>query len=125
MFLNRQPHLQVLEALRLHTESFYETLQRGNFEQIGMGIARTWELNQQLDSGTNPPEIREILRQVEDEVLGCKLLGAGGGGYLLFMARDAHSAARLRSRLESCPPNERARFVDFELSYEGLQVTRS
>lgn len=125
MFLNRQPHLQVLEALRLHTESFYETLQRGNFEQIGKGIARTWELNQQLDSGTNPPAIREIMRQVEEEVLGCKLLGAGGGGYLLFMARDARSAARLRSRLESHPPNDRARFVDFELSYEGLQVTRS
>ena len=125
MFLNRQGLLQTLEDLRLHTESFYEILQKGDFDLIGKGIARTWELNQQLDPGTNPPEIQEILDRVDQELLGCKLLGAGGGGYLLMMTTDAHAAARLKKTLEKHPPNDRARFVDFELSYKGLQVTRS
>lgn len=125
MFLNRQPHLKVLEELRLHTEEFYETLQRGDFDQIGKGISRTWDLNQQLDGGTNPPEIQKLLGKIDGDLLGCKLLGAGGGGYLLLMTPDAQAAARLRNTLENDPPNDRARFVDFELSYQGLQVTRS
>lgn len=125
MFLNRQPHLQVLEALRLHTEDLYQSLQRGNFSEIGRQIGKTWMLNQQLDPGTNPPEIQQILGRVEHELLGCKLLGAGGGGYLLMMTPDASAAARLRRLLENHPPNDRARFVDFEISHQGLQVTRS
>ncbi|MGA0332854.1 MAG: bifunctional fucokinase/fucose-1-phosphate guanylyltransferase [Kiritimatiellia bacterium] len=125
MFLNRQNLLETLEELRLHTEAFYETLQKGDFDRIGKGIARTWELNQQLDPGTNPPEIQEILSRVDKEILGCKLLGAGGGGYLLMMTRDAQAASMVRKNLEKNPPNPRARFVDFDLSYKGLQVTRS
>ena len=54
-----------------------------------------------------------------------KLLGAGGGGYLLMFASDENAAARIKHRLTSQPPNPRARFVDFSLSATGLQVTRS
>jgi galactokinase/mevalonate kinase-like predicted kinase len=125
MFLNRQPHLEVLEALGRHAEDLYETLQRGDFSEIGRQIGKTWKLNQQLDPGTNPPEIQAVLARVEDELLGCKLLGAGGGGYLLLITPDASAAARLRRILEEDPPNDRARFVDFEISHRGLQVTRS
>lgn len=125
MFLNREGHLKALNDLRVHTENLYETLQRGNFEEIGKQISKTWELNQQLDRGTNPPDVQEILERIASDVLGCKLLGAGGGGYLLLIAQDAHAAARIKSVLEKDPPNSRSRFVDFDISYEGLQVTRS
>lgn len=125
MFLNRREALQVLEELSHHADDLYESLQRGDFEEIGGRIARTWRLNQQLDPGTNPPETRAILERVGDDLLGCKLLGAGGGGYLLMLAPDATAAARVKRTLEDHPPNDRARFVDFELSTHGLQVTRS
>ena len=54
-----------------------------------------------------------------------KLLGAGGGGYLLMLAKDADAAGRIRRYLTENPPNTRARFVDFALSNTGLQITRS
>lgn len=125
MFLNRQPHLEVLEALGRHTEDLYESLQRGDFSEIGRHIGKTWELNQQLDPGTNPPEIQAILDRISGELLGCKLLGAGGGGYLLLVTPDASASNRLRRILQEDPPNDRARFVDFDMSRRGLQVTRS
>jgi hypothetical protein len=37
-------------------------------------------------------------------------------------AKDAHS---VREMLEAEPPNERARFFDFDISNEGLTVTVS
>lgn len=39
--------------------------------------------------------------------------------------RDYLAAARIRQALTTNPPNPRARFVTFDLSDTGLQVTRS
>lgn len=125
MFLNRREHLLTLEALRHHAQDTYESLQQGDAAALGRNIGRTWELNQSLDPGTNPPEIQSLLSMAKDLTHGHKLLGAGGGGYLLMAAKDPEAAARLRKRFLDNPPNNRARFVDFSLSTQGLQITRS
>ena len=125
MFLNRREHLSCLEELSDHASNVFEVLQKGDFDQLARLVDRTWQLNQKLDSGTNPPEIRRLLEPLEDLLAGKKLLGAGGGGYLLMMAKDADAAVRIRRKLGENPPNTRARFVDFSLSETGLQVTRS
>ena len=88
-------------------------------------IRRSWELNQRLDPGTNPPEVQRILSQVGGDLTAAKLLGAGGGGFFLMFAKDEAAAQRIRNSLTQTPPNPRARFVDFTLSETGLQVTRS
>jgi len=125
MFLNRQEHLRCLEDLSAHTLRVYECLQKGNFEKMAQLVDRTWTLNQRLDAGTCTSDIKKILEPINDWLLGKKLLGAGGGGYLLMFAKDEASAGRIRKHLKENPPNDRARFVDFALSETGLQVTRS
>lgn len=125
MFLNRQTVLRTLDALDHHAEDMYEALQKGNLPAVGQKIRRTWELNQRLDGGTNPPEIRAILERIDSHLHGMKLLGAGGGGYLLLVAKSPEDAARIQTILRETPPNPRARFVDFALSQTGLQITRS
>jgi galactokinase/mevalonate kinase-like predicted kinase len=62
---------------------------------------------------------------VGDNLAAAKLLGAGGGGYLLMFAKNEAAAAKIKQTLTARPPNPRARFVDFSLSETGLQVTRS
>ncbi len=88
-------------------------------------MARSWQLNQQLDPGTNPPAVQAILDQVGDYLEAAKLLGAGGGGYLLMLAKDEAAGRRVRSLLTEQPPNAKARFVSLTLSDAGFQVTRS
>jgi len=78
-----------------------------------------------LDPGTNPPAVQAVLDQVKPYLAAAKLLGAGGGGYLLMLAKDEVAGARLRQVLTHHPPNPRARFVAFNVSNEGLQLTRS
>jgi galactokinase/mevalonate kinase-like predicted kinase len=78
-----------------------------------------------LDSGTCPPPVQAIVDRIEDHAQAFKLLGAGGGGYLLILAKDMDAARRIRTDLEREPPNSRARFVDLHLSNTGLQITRS
>jgi galactokinase/mevalonate kinase-like predicted kinase len=63
--------------------------------------------------------------RVADYLAATKLLGAGGGGYLLMLAKDDAAGQRIREVLAAEPPNRRARFVEFSLSHSGLQLTRS
>ena len=88
-------------------------------------MAGSWELNQRLDSGTNPPPVQAIFDKISNDIAGAKLLGAGGGGYMIIFANDQDSAKRIRRTLTDNPPNDRARFVDMSVSQTGLEITRS
>ena len=88
-------------------------------------MAQTWIQNQQLDAGTNPPEVQKILSLIKDYASAFKLPGAGGGGYIFIIAKDQEAAGKIRQTLISNPPNSLARFVDIDLSRIGFQVTRS
>lgn len=125
MFLNNAGHLAILDRMRDHASDTYEALQSGDWKALGKMVDRSWQLNQALDSGTNPPQVAEILSRIEPWLAGAKLPGAGGGGYLFLLAHDEEAATRIRRELETRPPNPRSRFVDFSVSDLGLQITRS
>jgi galactokinase/mevalonate kinase-like predicted kinase len=125
IFLNSPAHLQTVAEIGANVDRAVDAIQTCSYEGLGAALRTSWRLNQQLDAGTNPPEIQGILDRASGLLSGTKLLGAGGGGYLLMLARDEAAAKQIRERLTADPPNDRARFVDFELSDDGLQVTRS
>ena len=50
---------------------------------------QSWILNQELDSGTNTSEINKLIKKISPFTVGYKLLGAGGGGFMLILAKDA------------------------------------
>ena len=125
MFLNSVRVLRCLDAIGRNADLAYDAVQCGDFEMLAGAVKRSWGSNKDLDSGTNPAEVERILELIDDHAISAKLLGAGGGGYLLIFAKDAASAQTIRAVLAANPPNMRARFVDFSLSNLGLQVTRS
>lgn len=125
MFLNSHTHLELLDAIKQHALTMHDALQRGNFEQYGRLIAHTWQQKQRLDAGTAPVAIQQLTAKIHDLCLGYKLPGAGGGGYLYMVAKDAQAAQRIRQILTEQALSPTARFVDLSLSHEGLQVSRS
>jgi fucokinase len=84
-----------------------------------------WRLNKALDPDSTTPEIEAVLGSVREHIHGARLLGAGGGGFLLIVAKSPDDARALRHRLESDPPNPQARFFDFAVAQEGLTITVS
>ena len=125
MFLNHHDQLQLLRQMKQHTLEMYEAIQRQDFQLMGHLVRRTWQQNQMLDSGTNPPEVASLTALVDDLCLGYKLPGAGGGGYLYMVAKDPEAAARIKTTLNEHRQNNNARFVDMTLSKNGLQISRS
>ena len=125
MFLNETERLELLGQMKAHALDLYDTILRNDFESMGRLIRKTWQQNQLLDSGTNPAPVAAITRQIDDLCLGYKLPGAGGGGYLYMVAKDAEAALRIRKQLTQNPPNNKARFVEMSLSGKGLEISRS
>lgn len=125
IFLNSGEHLAVLRAIGHNALFAADAIQRNDWPCMREAVRRSWELNQRMDSGTNPPQVLSILSTIGRWDPACKLLGAGGGGYLLILAPDPDAGRSIRSALNANPPNARARFVDMEVSRNGLEVTRS
>ncbi len=125
LFLNERTRLDVMRQIGLHATSLYEQILQQDVEGFVRGVQRSWILNQQLDAGTNVPGVQEIVARCGSALAACKLAGAGGGGYLMLLAHDAHAADWIRQELVRNPPNGRARFVEWALAADGLQITRS
>ncbi|MGM9685481.1 MAG: bifunctional fucokinase/fucose-1-phosphate guanylyltransferase, partial [Bacteroidaceae bacterium] len=125
MFLNENAQLSLLRQMKEHTQDMYEAIQRQDFQRMGTLVRKTWTQNQQIDAGTNPEAVRAITDRIDDLCLGYKLPGAGGGGYLYMVAKDPQAASRIRQILNENPQNPRARFVDMDISANGLQISRS
>jgi galactokinase/mevalonate kinase-like predicted kinase len=125
MFLNDNAELRLLREMKAHTMEMYEAILQNDFHRMGLLMRKTWQQNQALDSGTNPPAVATLTTLIDDLCLGYKLPGAGGGGYLYMIAKNPEAAARIKQILSDHRQNKNARFVDLSLSTTGLQISRS
>ncbi len=88
-------------------------------------IGDSFRENMLIHQSTTNPEIENVIAATSPLFSGMKLLGAGGGGFALFLSPDASKARTLRALLAERFENERARLVDFSLNKNGLEVTVS
>lgn len=100
-----------------------DAMARNDLPAFGRALDAAWELKKRIDPGSTNEAIESLLAQARPYVHGAKLMGAGGGGFVLFACKSPEDAGALRRLLEKNPPNERARFFDFGVNEEGLVVT--
>jgi galactokinase/mevalonate kinase-like predicted kinase len=125
MFMNAQETVTTLKLIGQNTQPASDAIMRNSYTDLGAAVRRSWTLNRQLDSGTCPPLVEEIYTLIDDFVHGAKLLGAGGGGYMFMMCKDEDAASRCRSVLNEAKLQPGSRFVNFDVSSNGLCVTRN
>lgn len=123
-YLNRdRATLATLGRIGRVAREVMDTFIRKDIERFGRLIDTAWQLNKQLDPNSTNDEIEALLAGIRPHVFGAKLLGAGGGGFMLMVCKSPEDAAAIRTMLLAEPPNERARFFDFSISNAGLVVT--
>jgi galactokinase/mevalonate kinase-like predicted kinase len=115
--------LRALRAIHEEAGLAAEAIQRRDLKGLGRSIGRAWELNKRLDPGSTNDAVEALMARVEPRATGAKLLGAGGGGFLLIICPGPKEAGELRGELSANPPNELARFYEFQVSETGLEVT--
>jgi len=115
--------MATLSELRALAPQVSAAMARRDLPAFGCLIDEVWQLNKRLDPGSTNEEIESLLDRVRPHIYGAKLLGAGGGGFLLLVCKSPEAAREVREELEANPPNDRARFFQFDVNQEGLQVT--
>ncbi|MFA6029798.1 MAG: galactokinase [Elusimicrobiota bacterium] len=106
-------NLDFVKELGLRTKA---ALEGGRVRELGEIMDVHWKRKKQRSGGMTNPRIDEwyeIARR--NGALGGKLVGAGGGGFLLFLAEDK---ARLRDAMHKGGLKE----VRFRFDYEGSKV---
>jgi len=117
--------MDTLRRMKVVAQDVAAACERRDVRRFGELVDVVWELNKQLDPNSTNDAVEGLLARVRPYVWGAKLLGAGGGGFLLMIARSRGDAEAIRNVLESQPVNDRARFFDYDISGEGLTVTVS
>lgn len=113
--------IQVLHSIKTLAVEMAYAMAEGEWKHLGRLLDRHWQLNQVLDPHTTNAPIAAILDRARPWIHGAKLAGAGGGGFLLFMARDAEAAAALRASLNR-EPGQKSAFVPYRIAQEGMRI---
>jgi galactokinase/mevalonate kinase-like predicted kinase len=100
-----------------------EAISRKDIRAFGELVDAAWQLNKQLDPNSTNDEVERLFSRIQPYIFGAKLLGAGGGGFVLIVCKSTEDAEKVRAMLDSEPPNERARFFNYDINPEGLVVT--
>ena len=123
-YLARDPDaLAIVRELKALAEHTKLGLERRDPAAFTHALNEYWSLKRRLDPGSTNPQIEALLAPLHDLLDARVLPGAGGGGFVLMVAKDDHAADRIRQRLEADPPNRLARFFDFAVDPHGLRTT--
>ena len=119
---SQDQNAEMLQNLHYVKELGYrsrDALAVGNTRLFGDLMHEHWEQKKRRSSGMSNPKIDEWYELgVRNGAVGGKLVGAGGGGFLMFMAHD-------RNTLRSAMANAGLEEVRFKFDFEGTKVVMS
>ena len=93
-----------------------DALESGDTIRFGELMHEHWEHKKKRSGGMSNPKIDKWYQLAMDNgAIGGKLVGAGGGGFLMFMAKD-------RDKLRQAMVNSGMEEVRFGFDFEGSKV---
>ncbi len=113
--------IQVLHSIKTLAVEMSYAMVEGDWKYLGSLLNRHWQLNQLLDPNTANAPINALLDRARPFIHGAKLAGAGGGGFLILLARDPDAAEALRSTL-SRETRGRGGVVSYSIAERGMRI---
>ncbi len=96
---NREKQLHMMQQMVDEAEAILQDSSR-KIPELGRLLHQSWTLKRELADGVTTPRVDEIYQAAMDAgASGGKLLGAGGGGFMLFIAEPAVQK-KIRERLK-------------------------
>ncbi|KAL5537911.1 hypothetical protein UlMin_021753 [Ulmus minor] len=77
-----------------------EALMNSDLDELGNIMLEAWRLHQELDPYCSNEFVDKLFEFAHPYCFGYKLVGAGGGGFALLLAKDTEKAKQLRHLLE-------------------------
>lgn len=114
--LNVNENIKLLNENKKLAEKGIKVLKEGNVHKLGKLLNKYWNIKKQLSSKISNDTINEMYEQaVKGGAIGGKIIGAGGGGFLLLMVPESKRLA-VRNRLETYKE------LPFRLECDGSKI---
>jgi D-glycero-alpha-D-manno-heptose-7-phosphate kinase len=113
----RAPIVEALDATKQLAFDMKRELLRGNIDEMGNLLDRGWQLKKQFSEGVSNPQVDAMYERARDAgALGGKLVGAGGGGFLLLFC-DFSRRAQVARAVQTAG----GRVTEFAFEMSGVQ----
>lgn len=101
----------------VHTvDTVFEEIAKGNIDIVGRQLKRTWQIKKKFAKGVSNDEIDNMYaKAIKAGAIGGKILGAGGGGFLLLYV-PYNKQENVRCILSDY------REVPFHVDYQGSRI---
>lgn len=109
---NKKRNIEIVKSV----DVIEKIIQSGEFNEIGPFLDEMWKVKQKMATNISNNKIKEIYEKgIQSGSTGGKLLGAGGGGFILFyVPRD--NQIKFENEMRNF------HFVDFNLENHGTKV---
>lgn len=114
--------VELVDRLKAGAERLAIAAEASDVLGFAREVGRYWAMKTELDPLSITPEILAMARAFDREALTWTLPGAGGGGFLLFIAKDRRAAARIERAFRERPMHPLARVVEWSIAEHGLRL---
>jgi D-glycero-alpha-D-manno-heptose-7-phosphate kinase len=105
-----------LDEIKKIGYQFSDLLEQNDLQEYAKLMNYHWKIKQKRSKGMTNKKINFVYNQaLKNGAIGGKLVGAGGGGFLLFYSKDK---IKLRKKMKSFNLQE----LDFKIDFEGTKL---
>ena len=112
----------LVDSLKRGAKAAAAAIEKRDVRALADALNGYWRDKKLLDSGSTNERVESIIERIRPWTAAVSLMGAGGGGFMLILAKDAKAAAAIRGELTDRPPSLYSRFYDFQIDGEGLKL---
>lgn len=105
----------IIDRLKNDAENAFRAVETQDWAAFCEAMNGYWLSKKALDPGSTNQLVETVIARIAPWTSAVSLCGAGGGGFMLIIARDAASRERVRNVLEVHSPSKAGRIFDFEL----------
>lgn len=114
--VSKEDKIQAQIKLCEMTKDLKQHFEKGDIDYLGVILRDSWEIKKTLSSGITNPLINKIYdKAINSGAIGGKLLGAGGGGFMLFYVNPEYQDSVRKSLSDLIE-------VEFKIDYEGATI---
>lgn len=123
-WMARDPEMTAsLTALAQLADAMHTALHRDDIDEFGRLLSEHWTVNQRMDPGCTNPFIDGLFQFMRPYISGCKLAGAGGGGFAIVVTRDAEATCALGQALADHYAHTGVALWPSAIADRGLRMT--
>ncbi len=117
-FFNEDPDglaTEIIKTLKHDAEKAFRAIENQDWQSFSAALNSYWLNKKALDPGSTNPPVESIIARIAPWTEAVTLCGAGGGGFMLIIARSPEAKEKLQSSLNRHSPIKGASFYSFAL----------